>query len=58
MFPPTTDPLQHMCRFDGVRLRENDSVLSIPDLEDGDTIEVFIHQDGGDGTGSTSDVLV
>ena len=40
--------------FEGNRLRPDDSVLTIPDLEDGDTIEVFQEQQGGEG--ATSDV--
>ena len=35
--------------FDGTRLRPDDSIMTIPDLEDGDTIEVFTEQQGGEG---------
>ena len=34
--------------FDGTRLRPDDSIMTIPDLEDGDTIEVFTEQQGGE----------
>ena len=38
--------------FDGNRLRPDDSIMSVQDLEDGDTIEVFGGQEGGEGTAS------
>ena len=38
--------------YEGTRLRPDDSIITTPDLEDGDTIEVFTEQQGGDGTAS------
>ena len=40
------------CSFDGTRLRPDDSIMTIPDLQDGDTIEVFTEQQGGGGKSS------
>ena len=53
-----TTPLtfSFLLSFEGTRLRPDDSVLTIPDLENGDTIEVFTQQQGGGGAGQTSDV--
>ena len=36
-------------RYDGTPLRPDDAIMTISDLEDGDTIEVFTEQQGGDG---------
>ena len=38
--------------YEGTRLRPDDSIMSIQDLEDSDTIEVFTEQQGGEGTAS------
>ena len=41
--------------YEGTRLRPDDAIMTIPDLEDGDTIDVFTEQQGGQG--KTSDEL-
>ena len=35
--------------YEGSRLRPDDVIMTIPGLEDGDTIDVFTEQQGGDG---------
>ena len=35
--------------YEGSRLRPEDVIMTIPDLEDGDTIDVFTEKQGGDG---------
>ena len=44
-----------LCSYEGTRLRPDDAIMTIPDLEDGDTIDVFTEQQGGEGR--TSDGL-
>ena len=47
--PPIT--LCYLRSHDGTRLKPDDAIMNIPDLEDGDTIDVFTEQQGGeDGT--------
>ena len=55
---PTLLTFSFLLSFEGTRLRPDDSVLTIPDLENGDTIDVFTQQQGGGGggAGQTSDV--
>ena len=53
-FPPIIT-LYSLRSHDGIRLRPDDAILTIPDLEDGDTIDVFTEQQGGEGR--TSDGL-
>jgi len=38
--------------YEGTRLRPDDCIMTIPDLEDGDTIDVFTEQQGGEGRAS------
>ena len=57
LFPSYPTPLTFSfpLSFEGTRLRPDDSVLTIPDLENGDTIDVFTEQQGGGGAFPTSD---
>ena len=54
-YQPTPLSFSFPLSFEGTRLRPDDSLLSIPDLENGDTIDVFTEQQGGGGAFPTSD---